>query len=245
MKIIGVVSGGFDPLHAGHVRMLLASESMCGELIVLVNTDAWLLRKKGYVSVPLDQRIEVVSAVVRGASVYAAIDEDNTVVQSLINIRENTPDDDLIFFFNGGDRREGNVPEESVDGVRMVYGVGGSDKTNSSSTITPKAYIARVDRLWGHYEDHFRNEQCVFKTLYIKQDHGTSLQRHQYRHEQWFIEEGTVVIEGEGYMVTARSGDSFHIPPMKWHSVTAVGGDAVVREMQYGLLCSEDDIERK
>jgi cytidyltransferase-like protein len=245
MKTIGVVSGGFDPLHAGHARMLIAAESMCDELIVLVNTDEWLIRKKGYVSVPLEQRIEVVSAIVRDSDVIAAKDADNTVVQSLIDIREHVAEEDTVLFFNGGDRGRGNVPEESVDNVQMVYGVGGTDKTNSSSVITPKAYIARVERLWGHYEDHFRNQKCVFKTLYIDQDEETSYQRHLYRNEIWFVEKGVVVAEiGQDRMVMFE-GEYCVVPKGVWHQIRARGADAVVREMQFGQLCSEDDIERK
>lgn len=244
MRIIGVVSGGFDPLHAGHARMLMEAESRCDDLVVLVNTDEWLLRKKGYVSVPVDQRCEVIRSIVRGADVRPALDDDGTVVASLELIRESCAPDQRVFFFNGGDRGEGNVPEERVEGVRMVYGIGGTDKVNSSSAIHRRGYLSRVQRIWGYYDDHFRTEKCVFKTLFPRDGESTSLQRHRHRSEVWFVESGRVLVRVGDDRLVLDPGDHCSVPAGAWHQMTAIGGDAVVREMQFGALCSEDDIER-
>jgi cytidyltransferase-like protein len=243
---IGVVSGGFDPLHAGHVAMMQEAKTHCNHLTVLLNSDAWLLRKKGYVSVPYEQRAAVVSALRCVDAVVPAIDDDGTVIQNLRVLRHQSSKSDVVIFMNGGDRGRDNVPEAVVDGVDFLFGVGGDTKANSSSLIHPSGYLARVDRAWGFYEDHFRTSRCVFKTLHLRTGQGTSLQRHRYRSEVWFVDRGEVLVEIMGKNPeVVRAGGSVSVPAGDWHRVTAIRGPAVVREMQFGELCDEDDIERK
>ena len=130
------VSGGFDPIHIGHVRMIQEAADF-GEVIVILNTDAWLKQKKGYVFMPFEERAEIIRALKGVKDVVECIDLDNTVCETL---RSLTP----TYFANGGDRKEGNVPEESVckrEGIIMLWGVGGDEKANSSSTL-----VERVQR---------------------------------------------------------------------------------------------------
>lgn len=243
---IGVVSGGFDPLHAGHVAMMQDAKSRCDWLTVFVNSDEWLMRKKGYVSVPYDQRASVVQALQCVDAVVPAVDDDDTVCKGLRMLRQQADPDDTIVFMNGGDRDRYNVPESVVQGVEFLFGVGGETKVNSSSTIFPSGYISRVDRAWGFYEDHFRTGRCVFKTLHLRTGQGTSLQRHMHRSEVWFIDWGEVLAEiSGGYPKLLTKGMSVTIPEQTWHRITALRGPAVVREMQFGELCEESDIERK
>ncbi len=133
------VSGGFDPIHIGHVRMILAAAEL-GELTVIVNSDEWLRRKKGYVFMPYEERREILSAIKGVYDVIEAKDDDDTVCASLLFLR---PD----IFANGGDRKEGNVPEyqlcEDMD-IEMHFGVGGSDKPQSSSWLVKNAADAKV-----------------------------------------------------------------------------------------------------
>jgi len=243
---IGVVSGGFDPLHAGHVAMMQAAKNQCDHLTVLLNSDAWLLRKKGYVSVPYEQRAAVVLALRCVDDVIPAVDDDDTVTQSLRELRGQFYPEDTITFMNGGDRGRDNVPEAEVKGIGFMFGVGGETKVNSSSLINPSGYLARVDRAWGFYEDHFRTARCVFKTLHLRTGQGTSLQRHRHRSEVWFVDWGEVLAEiSGGYPKLLTKGMSVTVPEQTWHRITALRGPAVVREMQFGELCDEDDIERK
>ena len=128
-KIVAV-SGGFDPIHVGHVRMILAAARM-GDVIIIVNSDKWLMRKKGYVFMPYDERQEVLYGIKGVVDVVEASDDDNTVCKTLENLK---PD----IFANGGDRKDGNVPEYDVCkrlGIEMEFGVGGSDKPQSSSWL--------------------------------------------------------------------------------------------------------------
>ena len=98
-----VVSGGFDPLHVGHLRMMREA-AVYGKLTVIINSDDWLLRKKGYIFMPWEERAEIIGAYNFVEQVVEAKDDDRTVVESL---RELMPD----IFANGGDRLNNNTPE--------------------------------------------------------------------------------------------------------------------------------------
>jgi len=128
------VSGGFDPIHVGHVRMIQEAARM-GNVIVIVNSDDWLMRKKGYVFMPFKERQEVILSLKGVVRVVEAEDEDNTVCKTLEKIQPSV-------FANGGDRKEGNVPEYDLCnrlGIALAFGVGGSDKPQSSSWLVKKA----------------------------------------------------------------------------------------------------------
>lgn len=130
------VSGGFDPIHVGHVRMILEA-SKFGEVIVIANSDSWLKRKKGYVFMPWDERSEILSAI-RGVScVIEAKDSDGTVCESLIHLKESVG---LDYFANGGDRKKSNTPEMSVCKtlkIEMIWNCGG-EKIQSSSELVER-----------------------------------------------------------------------------------------------------------
>ena len=129
------VSGGFDPIHVGHVRMILDAAKMGDGVVVIANSDDWLVRKKGYVFMPFKERQEVLLALKGVIDVIEADDKDDTVCKTLEKLQ---PD----IFANGGDRKEGNVPEYDVCnrlGIKLAFGVGGSDKPQSSSWLVDKA----------------------------------------------------------------------------------------------------------
>ena len=134
-KKIVAVSGGFDPIHIGHVRMIrAASESGTRNVIIIANSDEWLMRKKGYVFMPYEERQEILYAIKGVVDVIEAEDGDDTVCKTLEKLK---PD----IFANGGDRKDGNVPEYDVCnrlGIEMEFGVGGSDKPQSSSWLVNK-----------------------------------------------------------------------------------------------------------
>ena len=131
-KIVAV-SGGFDPIHVGHTRMILAAAKL-GDVIIIANSDEWLMRKKGYVFMSYEERQEVLYSIKGVIDVIEAWDEDDTVCKTLARIK---PD----IFANGGDRKEETVPEYEVCeelGIEMVFGVGGNDKPQSSSWLVDK-----------------------------------------------------------------------------------------------------------
>ena len=125
-----MVSGGFDPVHAGHIRMIRDAASF-GDVIVIANSDDWLFRKKGFVFMTFEQRAEILNAIKGVILVYSVDDTDGTVCEA---IRRLKPD----FFANGGDRGKSNTPEQSVCeelDVKLLWGVGGDKKLASSSDL--------------------------------------------------------------------------------------------------------------
>jgi cytidyltransferase-like protein len=135
---IALVSGYFNPLHVGHLRMIRAARDLAGYLIVIVNNDEQQLLKKGRVIQTLADRIEIVRALRPVDEVVAAIDTDQTVVKTLTQIRSSHRDARLIFA-NGGDRSDPqSVAEYETCGslsIELAFGVGGVEKADSSSRI--------------------------------------------------------------------------------------------------------------
>ena len=142
-----MVSGGFDPMHIGHVRMIQEAAREFGEVIVAVNSDDWLLRKKGYVFMPWEERAEIARAIQGVTKVVAFDDSDNTACDA---IRTHRP----TFFANGGDRTTNNTPEQAVCeeiGVQMVWGVGGGKIQSSSELVNDSSGHLRVNvEDWPH-----------------------------------------------------------------------------------------------
>lgn len=130
MKKTILVSGGFDPPHIGHVRMFKEA-SKWGDVIVAINSDDWLMRKKGYVFMPWEERAEIIREFASVSVVASFDDSDNTACDA---IRKFRPD----AFANGGDRKKENTPEMDICdelGVQMLWGIGGKDKPQSSSWL--------------------------------------------------------------------------------------------------------------
>jgi D-beta-D-heptose 7-phosphate kinase/D-beta-D-heptose 1-phosphate adenosyltransferase len=128
-----LVSGGFDPVHIGHIRMIIEA-SKHGDVIVVANSDDWLFRKKGFVFMEFEERAEILSSIKGVIKVSGVDDSDGTVCEA---IRRLKPD----YFANGGDRKKHNTPEQSVCeelGIEMLWGVGGDYKANSSSTLVER-----------------------------------------------------------------------------------------------------------
>ena len=128
-----MVSGGFDPPHIGHVRMFKEAAKW-GDVVVAINSDDWLMRKKGYVFMPWKERAEIIREFASVAVVTRFDDSDNTACDV---IKKFTPD----AFANGGDRKKENTPEMDLCdelGVQMLWGIGGKDKPQSSSWLVNK-----------------------------------------------------------------------------------------------------------
>ena len=138
MSTIVVVSGYFNPIHLGHVRLLRAASELGDKLVVIVNNDHQQVLKKGKIIMDETERLEVVRAIRYIDEARLAVDQDLTVVQTLEEVAQEHSDHSLIFA-NGGDRGSvGDVPETSICvryGIEMLFDVGGTDKLNSSSNV--------------------------------------------------------------------------------------------------------------
>jgi cytidyltransferase-like protein len=139
-SVIVAISGGFDPIHIGHIRMIQEARALGDKLVVILNNDAWLTNKKGFVFMPEAERKEVIEAIVGVDEViltdHVLGEEDRSVVRSLRIARPH-------IFANGGDRKpDGNpVPEATLCeelGIQMLYNVGYGGKVQSSSWLTSK-----------------------------------------------------------------------------------------------------------
>jgi len=128
-----MVSGGFDPVHAGHIRMI-RDAAQYGNVIVIANSDDWLYRKKGFVFMEWERRVEILNAIKGVLLVDSVDDSDGTVCSA---IRRHKP----TYFANGGDRGKSNTPEQAVCeeiGVQLLWGIGGEEKVDSSSDLAEK-----------------------------------------------------------------------------------------------------------
>ena len=136
MKKVVLVTGGFDPLHSGHIAYFKAAKELGDSLCVAVNSDDWLKRKKGKPFMNIEERMAVLKELKTPDVVIEFRDKDDTACDAIKMALEVY---DEVIFANGGDRSNENTPEyeryRDDDRVEFKFGVGGEDKKNSSSWI--------------------------------------------------------------------------------------------------------------
>ena len=151
---IAIVSGGFDPIHGGHIELMKRAKKLASHLVVILNSDDFLTRKKGKPFMPYEDRLAVVESLRFVDMVVPSIDKDQTVKETLRKLSEcrtilskDIPYETLIFC-NGGDRTSGeNTPEHALCeklGIEVVYGLG--DKIQSSSRLISNSKKKRVSK---------------------------------------------------------------------------------------------------
>lgn len=139
MKRIVIVTGGFDPVHSGHIEYIKSARALGDVLVVGVNSDQWLTRKKGRPFLPFQERAAIVEALKGVDAVVSFDDTDGSAKDCIRCVRKAYPEDHIVFA-NGGDRTAVNIPEMSVEdgNISFEFGVGGDFKKNSSSWILKK-----------------------------------------------------------------------------------------------------------
>ena len=147
--MISLVTGGFDPIHSGHIRYLKDAKTFSNHLVVGLNSNEWLIRKKGQYFLPWVERADIIRHLHMVDSVVSWDDADDSACGAISKCLEKT---DQVVFCNGGDRGKTNTPEVIGYGqnhrVQFEYGVGGDDKMNSSSWIL-RNYFERQRKLLG------------------------------------------------------------------------------------------------
>jgi cytidyltransferase-like protein len=252
MKIV-LVTGGFDPVHSGHVSYLKAAKELGDNLVVGLNSDDWLARKKGQPFMPFDERLTIVGNLDPVDWVINFDDVDNTAKYAIYAVREKFPEATIIFA-NGGDRTHDNIPEMDVedDNIEFVFGVGGNDKKNSSSWILREWKQPKTLRQWGYYRILHDVQGCKVKELTVNPGQSLSMQRHFKRHEFWHVTEGNCILDmtmPSGYALPSMELTTFsqvQIPQGDWHRLSnPYKTPCRIVEIQYGEECNEEDIERK
>ena len=136
---VSIVSGGFDPVHVGHIELFERARDLSDELWVILNTDEFLTNKKGKPFMTFEERRKILKSLSVVDVVIPCIDKDQTVCKTLKRLKKTTAVTNTeLFFCNGGDRTNGkNTPEHKVCeeiGIKTIYGLGG--KIQSSSWLT-------------------------------------------------------------------------------------------------------------
>jgi cytidyltransferase-like protein len=252
MKIV-LVTGGFDPIHSGHIAYFKSARTLGDLLIVGLNSDEWLERKKGRAFMPWNERLCIINNLSMVDEVYTFDDSDGSACHFIEQVRAHYPNADLVFA-NGGDRTSDNIPEMRMTDVEFVFGVGGDDKKNSSSWILTEWKTPQTDRAWGYYRVlHEVGANTKLKELTVMPKTCLSMQRHDSRAEFWFVAEGQATV----YTLDEASTDqevkcslSMHehtfINVNEWHQLCNETDQPLkLIEIQYGERCVEDDIERK
>lgn len=129
-----LVTGGFDPLHSGHIEYFRAARQLGTMLVVGVNSDAWLIRKKGQAFMPIKDRVTIIESLRMVDHCILFDDNNDSAVEAIRNVKMMYPNSEIVFA-NGGDRTATNIPEMSEPDVEFVFGVGGDFKLNSSSEL--------------------------------------------------------------------------------------------------------------
>ena len=201
---------------------------------------------------PFIERLSIVSAI---HYVDEVVDFDDDHMGSCINalekIKKQYPNDD-IYFANGGDRDNNNIPEMSVDGINFLFSVGGDYKKNSSSWILNKWQYYFEERKWGSFFNLFQTKNIKVKELIIEPGKEISFQRHFKRNEIWLVSEGACYVAyakknniNDIKKIKLKKYDHYVVPAEEWHQIINTSKQPVhLIEIQYGDKCIESDIER-
>lgn len=249
MKIV-LVTGGFDPIHSGHIAYFKAARELGDKLIVGVNSDAWLERKKGRAFMPWEERATIAASIQYVDRVINFNDDDNSAKDAIRKAREIFPNQEIIFA-NGGDRTKENIPEmdllKKYLNLRFAFGVGGDIKANSSSWILEEWKAPKTLRPWGYYRVLHQVPGMKVKELTVNPGQSLSMQRHQHRSEFWIVSEGRGLVKWDARgSTTLRLHTTETISDGEWHQlVNPTDQPLRIVEIQYGDSCQEEDIERR
>jgi len=245
-KNVVLISGGMDPLHSGHVNYINEAKKLGDVLVVALNSDGWLARKKGRSFLSFKERKCIVENLKAVDFVIGFNDDDGSAIDAIRMVKQAYPGDHIIFA-NGGDRTKENIPEMVFDDVEFVFGVGGENKMNSSSWILNKWKENTTERVWGKYKVLSEvNAGAKVKELIVEPGKRLSFQRHFKRNELWFVAQGHgQVYLGNNVLQDLKPLDTITIGVGEWHQLINNSSEPLhIVEIQYGEACVEEDIGR-
>jgi D-beta-D-heptose 7-phosphate kinase/D-beta-D-heptose 1-phosphate adenosyltransferase len=257
MNKVVVVTGGFDPIHSGHIAYFKEAKKLGNTLVVGVNSNEWLTRKKGQPFMDINERVEIIKNLSMVDSVIVYDDSDGSS-SAAIRYCLDAYTDSKIIFANGGDRTKTNIPEmnihctnEESKRLEFIFGVGGEHKMNSSSKILTEWKTPKTERKWGYYRVlHSDGPSLKVKELVVEPGKSLSLQKHNLRSEYWIVSHGIATVKHGKDLDNLNcsileKNDEIDILTREWHQLINDTDDEIrIVEIQYGINCIEEDIER-
>ena len=250
-----LVSGGFDPVHIGHVQMFKEAGKLADNVVVLLNSDDWLVRKKGKSFMDAEHRKSILEELkCVDKVIIQTSDNDDSSSNAIMNFAIKYADS-KICFCNGGDRKDNKTIRESgicnKYEVALEYGIGGDYKAASSSELLNNYTTHEVERPWGRYKQLHSDKGYVVKELIIDPGQSLSDQFHLHRSEHWIVLEGIGHLkQGPTRQMPERefyipSGESVFIRPSQTHKLTNPGKVPLrIVEVWSGEILEETDIQR-
>ena len=243
-----IVSGGFDPVHVGHLRMFKDANKLAEKVIVLLNNDDWLIKKKGKPFMNQNQRKEILEEF---KSISEVIIQTSSEPSSSLAIEEFVSKNinKSICYCNGGDRSNiKNIRESDICKklkVSLEFGIGGENKIESSSDLT-KNYLGDIEkRPWGNYHIIAKNLGYQIKEIKVSVNSKLSLQKHQNRAEFWQIIKGNCKVTVGEKKFDLEDNNNIYIPKDTLHRIENTGDQELIFiEIQLGSDIKEEDIVR-
>ncbi|MDA9925340.1 adenylyltransferase/cytidyltransferase family protein [Gammaproteobacteria bacterium] len=257
---ICLVTGGFDPLHRGHIEYFKAAKKSSKYLVVGLNSDDWLIRKKKYLFMPVNERRAIIENLKFVDAVIEFDDKDNSACDAIYECLKFSK---KVIFANGGDRGKENTPElkqfSENQSVEFIYEIGGKEKINSSSwmvddfinhyasSIKTDHFISteKIIAPWGEHSAFIDEAGFKVKQLNVNPGGKLSLQKHEHRSEHWVVVRGQATVEIDSKISLVNSGEYVFIP---LHSIHRLSNEhteeLIVIEVQCGKILEESDITR-
>jgi cytidyltransferase-like protein len=248
-----IISGGFDPIHSGHID-LISNASKIANVIAILNNDNFLINKKGYIFMNVDERMRIISSITGVDEVFLSIDNDHTVNKSIEYLSKNK---NIKYFGNGGDRNFiQDIPESNIckkNHIELLFNIGG-EKSQSSSSLANSLYDQMllkeksstiIKKPWGFYKTLISDSEYLLKKIYINPNEEISEQSHNYRDEHWVVVSGEVLVQMGKDEIKKKTNEHIFIPKKLKHKITNEADQpAIIVEVQTGVILSETDIIR-
>lgn len=245
--VIALITGGFDPIHVGHIR-LIQEAGKIGRVVVGLNSDQWLKNKKGMHFMPFEERKAIVEQMQGVVLATGFNDTDGTAIDAIRVVQNMFPNESIVFC-NGGDRTDKNIPEHDFcvkNNVEMRFGVGGGKANSSSWLLSNWSANNQESRQWGSFKTLYTDGNRIkVKELVVDPGKAISLQKHDYRSEFWVVVSGLATVLVNNNWTICAEGQAIIVSPGEPHQLLNKEERPLkVLEVQYGSKCVENDIQR-